>query len=244
MISFSLYKNYNNYLLVLLSFFITISIYVTDIIIILLCLSWLIGGDLKRKVKHILYNPITCATICFFIYFLLSYFWSDAAVWNNTTKKQLLILLLPILYTLDFNQNYIEKAKYGFLLGLCLNIVLSIFTYIIPLNSLFKTGHYPNDVFAHGFLDHFDYSLFLCFGIFLILTFLNRKKTYLLYIIMAIFFLIALLNSYGRIGIICFFIFSPIILLTFKRVKWRFLLIIIDNSVFKENKVFCFCSLV
>ena len=28
------------------------------------------------------------------------------------------------------------------------------------LNSFFKTGHYPDDVFAHGFLDHFDYAVF------------------------------------------------------------------------------------
>ena len=33
----------------------------------------------------------------------------------------------------------------------------------IPKNPFFKTGHYDSSLFLHGFLDHFDYSLFLAF---------------------------------------------------------------------------------
>ena len=62
------FQDLNNYLLLLLGFFISVSIYVTDVIILLLCLSWLISGNFRVKIKSIVSNPITCSTICFFIY--------------------------------------------------------------------------------------------------------------------------------------------------------------------------------
>ena len=73
-----------------------------------------------------------------FIYFLISYSWSESTIWNITTQKQILILLLPVLYTLNFKNNYINKAKHGFIIGLFINILLSMFTIIYPQNSFLK----------------------------------------------------------------------------------------------------------
>ena len=129
----------NNYLLVLLSVFISISIYVSDLIIILLFASWIIEGKFKRKFFTIIQTPVLWSTILFFIYFLISYSWSESTIWNITTQKQILILLLPVLYTLNFKNNYINKAKHGFIIGLFINILLSMFTIIYPQNSFFKS---------------------------------------------------------------------------------------------------------
>tara|TARA_B100001250_G_scaffold79190_1_gene65039 strand:- start:3 stop:467 length:465 start_codon:yes stop_codon:yes gene_type:complete len=131
-------QNINNYLLLALSFFITISIYITDVIILLFILSWVIGGDFKYKIERIFASPLMISIICFLLYFLVAYLWSDSIIWNPVTKKQLLIVLLPILYTLNFNSTYINKSKYAFILGLIINIVLSIITIYIPVNPLFK----------------------------------------------------------------------------------------------------------
>ena len=199
----------NNYLLVLLSVFISISIYVSDLIIILLFASWIIEGKFKRKFFTIIQTPVLWSTILFFIYFLISYSWSESTIWNITTQKQILILLLPVLYTLNFKNNYINKAKHGFIIGLFINILLSMFTIIYPQNSFFKRGHYENNLFAHGFLDHFDYSIFLCFGILLVIS-LYRLKKPILGLVLVMILSVALLNSYGRIGIIAFCIFFPI----------------------------------
>ena len=209
-------QNINNYLLLALSFFITISIYISDIIILLLILSWIVGGNFKHKIKSIFSSRLMTSVICFLIYFLVGYFWSESNIWNPVTKKQLLIILLPVLYTLDFNPIYINKSQHAFILGLILNIILSIITIYMPENPLFKTGHYDASLFLHGFLDHFDYSIFLCFGILLLFSHLN-KSNLLSNLILIIIFLCALLNSYGRIGIVSFFIFFPIMILISKR---------------------------
>jgi len=217
--------NINSYLLLLLSFFLTTSIYVTDIIIFLLFLSWLIGGDIKTKCEKIYKNPITYSALCFLTYFLISYFWSESEIFNVTTKKQLLLLLLPVLYTLDFKDNYVENCKYGFILGLIANILLSIITLFFPNNSLFKTGHYDESIFIHGFLDHFDYSIFLCFSLFLLVSLLNSKNFWKYFILIIIIF-ITLLNSYGRAGVISCFIFLPIIIIFFKKSKLNYYLLL------------------
>ena len=77
----------------------------------------------------------------------------------------MLLLLAPILYTLEFDKKYITTAKYVFILGLVFNTFLSIFTLFYPANRWFKKGHYESDVFLRGFIDHFDYAIFLCFAI-------------------------------------------------------------------------------
>ena len=151
------FQDLNNYLLLLLGFFISVSIYVTDVIILLLCLSWLISGNFRVKIKSIVSNPITCSTICFFIYFLISHLWSNENMFNTLTQKQSLLLLVPILYTLNFDNKYIENTKYTFLMGLLINILFSIMQYFTQLKYFIKTGHYENEIFARGFLDHFDY---------------------------------------------------------------------------------------
>ena len=221
------FQDLNNYLLLLLGFFISVSIYVTDVIILLLCLSWLISGNFRVKIKSIVSNPITCSTICFFIYFLISHLWSNENMFNTLTQKQSLLLLVPILYTLNFDNKYIENTKYTFLMGLLINILFSIMQYFTQLKYFIKTGHYENEIFARGFLDHFDYAVFLCFGIFLICSLILKHKKYIFYLILAAIFFIALLNSYGRIGIISFLIFLPFFLITLKKSKYIYFIITI-----------------
>ena len=216
----------NSYLLLLLSFFITISVYVTDVIICLLVLSWLCSGNLKKKIKSISHDPLIYPSVCFFIYSLISYCWSDSSIINNTMQKQLLLLLLPILYTLDYNNNHIQNSKKTFLLGLIINIILSITTLFSPNNIFFKKGHYDTNLFLHGFLDHFDYAIFLCFGILIILSYI-KKINFLKYFILIIIFLIALLNSYGRVGIISLLIFFPIYILLFSTSKTKYYLLLV-----------------
>jgi O-antigen ligase len=226
------FQDLNNYLLLLLGFFISISIYVTDLIILLFCVSWLLSGNLGVKVKSILTNPITCSAICFFIYFLFSHLWSHENIFNTLAQKQSLLLLLPILYTLNFENKYIENTKYTFLIGLFINILFSIMQYFTPLKYLVKTGHYDDEIFARGFLDHFDYAVFLCFGIFLIFSLMIKHKKYISYLLLVIIFFIALINSYGRIGIVSFLIFFPFFLYTVEKSKYIYFIISIVTLLF------------
>ncbi len=214
-----------NYLIISLSIFLPISIYLTDLIIIILFTIWILSGEIKEKIKIIFNNPILKSCILFLLYFLISHFWGGDNIFNETTKKQILILLLPILWTLNFEKKYYNLVKYGFIFGLFCNVILSFFTIIFPKNFLFKKGHYEDVNFAHGFLDHFDYSIFLCFGLFVILSLINSRN-FKYYVPVILLFIITLINSYGRIGILSFYIFFPIYIYTLSEGKNRILLLI------------------
>ena len=86
-----------NYLIISLSIFLPISIYLTDLIIIILFTIWILSGEIKAKIKIIFNNPILKSCILFLLYFLISHFWGGDNIFNETTKKQILILLLPVL---------------------------------------------------------------------------------------------------------------------------------------------------
>ena len=216
-----------NYLLLLLTFSLSISIYITDIIILLLIITWIISGDLKKKFIKIKSEPILYSTLLFLIYLLMNSCLTNGEIWNKTIQKQLLIILLPVLGTLNFKQKYLTKVPRVFIMGIFVNILLSIFTLLFPMNSFFKSGHYEKDFFAHAFIDHFDYSIFLCFGIFLIISLNKEIKNKYIYLGIILILLITLLNSYGRVGILTFFLLIPFILFVFERSRLHNMLLMI-----------------
>tara|TARA_Y100000589_G_scaffold60895_2_gene51885 strand:- start:25394 stop:26401 length:1008 start_codon:yes stop_codon:yes gene_type:complete len=117
---------------------------------------------------------------------------------------------------MEIKSKDINKSKKAFVLGIIINIFLSTATLLTPNNSFIKKGHYAQEFFLHGFLDHFDYSIFLCFSLILILsTQLFRTKSIIFWSLCIVSF-VTLLNSYGRVGILASIVFLPIILLWFK----------------------------
>ena len=59
-------ENLKNYLLISLSVFLPISIYLTDLIIIILFAIWILNGRIMKKLKIIMNNPILRSCILFF----------------------------------------------------------------------------------------------------------------------------------------------------------------------------------
>ena len=230
------YKKLNSYLLLLLAFFATVSISISSIVSLLFFVSWLLSGNFQFKIEKIILSPITFFTILFLVYVLVNNFLTNSDFWNKTIEKQLYLLLLPILYSSEIENKFINKSKWGFLLGIFVNISISIVTFLFPENSLFKAGHYDQKLFLHGFLDHFDYSVFLCFS--LILSFQLSKLNPIVHISMFIVFFCVLLNSYGRVGIIASVLFIPIIVLLFKNNNVNRLLLIIISLI----TIFLYCT--
>ena len=216
-------KHLNNYLLLAFSFFITTSYFaITNFIVLLLVLSWITDFRFYKKIIFLKKQPFILIIILFLLYSLISIFWSGNFLLNGTLKKQLALLFLPILLTTRFSVGIFQKAELGFVFGIFCNIVLSIITIFSPNNIFFKTGHYDNALFAHGFIDHFEYSIFLCFGLFIIISFFLRYHNYRIQLIcLFLIFLVALLNSYGRVGILSFFLFCPFFL--YFKLKLKFI---------------------
>jgi len=228
----------SNYLLILFSFFLTISPSISSIIIGLLFLKFLLSKEKKNKIYNALKNNICFSIILFFIFIILSGSWfqkSASLIDLNSSlihelNKTWVLLFCPLLFILKFDAQTKFYAKYAFIIGLIINVLLGIVIhYNKSLMFLAKTGHYINENYLHGFLDHSDLSILFCFGIFIILDELKKQKSkkVLLFIIL-ILLIFFLLNSYGRTGIVCLVILLPIFFAFKYSVKLNVLISIIS----------------
>ena len=208
-----------NYLLILFAFFLPISPSISSMIIGIFSFKFIFSNKKKHVLNNVKKNKVAFSIILFFAFIFISSFWfkgnNDILDLNSNFIYELnkiwVLLLCPLLFLLDFNLPTKKYVKSAFIAGLITNVLLSILIYIYP-NFIFisKTGHYINEHYLHGFLDHSDLSIFFCFGIFLLLeNSIQQKK---IYIILIITLLIFLFNSYGRTGIICFIILLPFFL--------------------------------
>ena len=145
-----------------------------------------------------------------------------------------MLFLCPVLFLFNYKEKTKRRAKKAFILGLIITVLLGLYNYFFSdLNFLFKSGHYNNEFYLQGFIDHSDLSIFFCIGIFILLNEVLKQnsKNYFLWLII-IAFVIFLLNSYGRTGIICFLFLLPIfIILKYTWSKKLFLSTFIFTSV-------------
>jgi len=192
-----------NYLLVLLGFFLCISVFISDLIIFSILILWLIDANWKRKWKKIKSNNFSIAIIAFFTFYLLGLFWGDFNLdtWKWISKQSLL-LIIPVIISSEIKKKFISLAIISFLLGMFINSIISIGDFLDFWNISYH--HYPNENVAIGFLDHFDHSVFLAFASIIIISSLlkleNTIKINSLYITVLLLFLISLFLSHGRAG--------------------------------------------
>jgi len=223
-----------NYLLILFALFLPISPSASSLIIGLLFLKFIFSPKKKNKFNNIKKNKVTFSIILFFSFIAVSSFWfkgnKEILDLNSSFIYELnkiwILLLCPLLFLLEFDLQTKKYVKYAFITGLIINVFLSIIIYLYPyFMFLSKTGHYINDYYLHGFLDHSDLSIFFCFGTFLLLEELIKQKKIHFFLISAlILFVIFLFNSYGRTGIICFIILLPFFLILKHSLNLRFFL--------------------
>ena len=208
-----------NYLLILFAFSLPISPSISSIIIGLLSLKFIFSKKKIPALNNVKKNKVSFSIILFFSFIFISVFWfkgnNEILSLNSNfiyeINKMWILLLCPLLFLLNFDLQTKKYVKYAFIGGLIVNVFLSFLIYIYPdFIFISKTGHYINEHYLHGFLDHSDLSIFFCFGIFLLLENLIPQKK--IYVLLIITLLIFLFNSYGRTGIICFIILLPFFL--------------------------------
>ena len=227
-------------MLILFSFFLTVSPSISSIIIGLLFLKFLFSKEKKNNISNALKNNIFFSIILFFIFIIFSGIWFQENLnlidLNSSLIYELnkfwVLLFCPLLFVLKFDEKTKFYAKCAFITGLIINILLAIVIYYnTSLSSVAKTGHYVNENYLHGFIDHSDLSIFFCFGFFIILDMLikNKSKKSLISIsIILVLLLLFLLNSYGRTGIICLAILLPVFYYFKCSLKLNFLISIIS----------------
>ena len=190
------------YLLILLGFFSSISIFISDIIIFSILLIWILKGNFKEKLESIKGSNFSIAIIIFFMFYVFGLFWGS---WNIDSwkwiSKQALLLIIPVILSINIPKKIIYFSLLSFLCGMFINAFVSIGTYLDFWEIYYQ--HYPGENIAIGFIDHFDHSVFLAFSSILIIAKLietNNIKVRIFCFIILILFITSLFLSHGRAG--------------------------------------------
>lgn len=226
--SFSLY---------LFSFFISISNSVSAIIIIFFFIGFLRSKNKINKIEYVVNSSINKSILLFFLFVLISYFWSDKNFFFQALNKYAVLLIIPFLDLLSFKKKEKKIAGYFFIIGIIFNVIwsffiLTLYQYEILDNLLFiKNNHYKSEVFLRGFIDHSSLSILVSFVVFILLSRQFKKEKYykkwkdiILYFLILILVLF-LLNSYGRTGFFALIILLPVFLLIKKPKNIKFIIL-------------------
>ena len=103
--------------LITLAFFAPISIFLTDLGVFSLTAIWLFEGRFSDKWKKITASPWISSLLLLMFVYILGLLWGtnhNNAAW--LFQKSALLLLLPILYTLDFTQKEVRFSLLPFFL--------------------------------------------------------------------------------------------------------------------------------
>ena len=189
--------NVVNYLLIFLGFFLSTSVFVSDLLIFGIVLIWLAKGNWSTKLRAIKSNHFAVAIILFLIFYVLGGFWGDFNLdaWR-WIRKQAILIMIPVMVSMSIPKKIITKTLLAFLSGMFLNALMSMATYLKFVDTNYH--HYPNENVAIGLLDHFDHSVFLAFSTIIIIAqfieITNPKKK-LIYFIIMLLFLVSLFLS-------------------------------------------------
>jgi len=215
--------------LITLAFCAPISIFLTDLAVFSLAAIWLFEGGFSDKWKKISASPWILSLLFLMLIYVLGLLWGtnhNSADW--VFQKSALLLLLPILYTLDFTHKEIKSSLFAFLSATSLSAILAMMINMGWIKHLFKySSFFTKNWNNPAFMSYTDHNIYLAFAI-LVLFFLlfngyENKKLRIIWLSIAILHILNLYTENGRSGQIAFILlFLSFSLLAFWNKK-RFL---------------------
>ena len=169
--------------LITLAFFAPISIFVTDITIFSLAIIWLSEGQFKSKWNKIKSSPWILSLLALLLLYLMGMFWGtnhQGAAW--LFQKSALLLILPILYTLNFTQKEMKCSLIAFLSATTLSALIANLINLGWINHLFKySSFFVKNWQNPAFMNYIDHNIYLAFSLFVTLFLLlcghtNKKS--------------------------------------------------------------------
>ena len=225
------------YLLISLAFFLPLSVFIANSIIVIIVLIWLFSGEYRQKINQIINNKLLMASIIFFSLHVLGLLWTEDIVWgfNIVHKMWYFLLLFPILHSIVKREN-IKYYLYAFLLAISLTELISylIWFEIIPP---FKNATILNPT---PFMSHISYNPILAFAIYFVLhkILFDENLDTSKFIWLSFFAVTMSINMFitgGRAGQVMFFAMLVIIIFQFfsrQRIKALILVLTIIPSIF------------
>lgn len=192
------------YLLVLIAVTLPFFIAINSIVIFLLVFNWVLEGNWKKKKKMLLSNKHAIVWIIFYLYHVISLFYSE----NKSTglfelEKKLVFLIFPLVLatssTLDRKKLFIILRFFVAACFLAIIICLSnsIYLYLQGDDSYFFYHQLGAPIHFHAVY----FSVYIGFSIFILVYFLQDgwmrfsnvfKITYIFLILLFLFFLLLL----------------------------------------------------
>jgi len=213
----SLSDKYLQILFVAFAFFFPLSVALSNLVLVLLVLTWLLTGNYKTKFHKILCNPVAIASLLFFSFHLISMFWTTNLVWGLTILKKMqdFLIFLPVILTIVKKEN-IEIYLLSFFSAMTINLLITFFLY---LNSFTNPLNLLSPEVLTFSLDRINYGIFLIFYIFLIVNYVSQinNNQKIVPIVLIAFSIFVILASGGRSAQITFFISSLVMFFLYRK---------------------------
>mgnify|MGYP000049726691 CR=1 FL=1 len=199
-------------LFILLGVFIPTSIAITNLIIGLLCLCWILEGNFKSKFVLIKSSKWMLSIFALIGLYILGLLWGDNhlnAEWQF--QRLALLLLFPVLSTMEVKQETIKRAVMAFL---GINFIAAILAILInynviqPLYELIFFMKYKWGVSAFLPYNYHNVLLFFSSSIILILLLEGKVRYRALFVVMLLVYAYSIFTELGRAGQILMIIVS------------------------------------
>ena len=219
-------------LLILLAFFLPVSVALTNVLLALLVLLWSLSGQYKLKFLLISKSKLAQLSIIFYLVHILGMFWSIDLDWGLKILKKMadFLFLLPIMVTITRRKN-LEIYLYTFLSSIFLIVLLSILVYLQIIDPFYKATVINPTIT----MSHVSYNVIIAFAAYLTLYQLIfiKKKALNLNFFLSILFLMITIDMFitaGRTGQILYAFL--IILLTFQYLRKNFFKALMISTLF------------
>lgn len=207
---------YNSYLLIVFGFFLPLSVAITNIIVALITINWLIIGDFKKNFFELKNNKIIIAIVSFILLYFIGLLWTSDIEWGlHMIKKELKLLLIPI-FMIFIKKEHIKYYIIAFLLAISISEFISYliwFDLIEPFKNATKINPTP-------FMSHISYNPFLVIGVYLLSYYvlfdkaIGTKKKFL-YTFFIVSMSINIFITGGRAGQVMYFFMIMILFIQY-----------------------------
>ncbi len=235
-------------LFILLGVAIPTSIAITNLVIGLLALCWIIEGDFKNKFKTIKSSKWMLYIFALIVFYAIGMFWGDNhlnAEWQF--QRLALLLVFPVLATITISQLTIRRSVIAFLITTFFSALAAI---LINNNIIQPLGEYLSFIEVSwrnaAFITYNYHNVILALSVTLSFYILMEKKlkyNYLLMILIAIYAL-SIFTERGRAGQVIFNLSALFYIIYYNRNRFLRLLSFIillfsfQFIVYKTTKVY------
>ena len=207
-----LLSNVQQFLFVLLGVFIPTSVAITNLIIGLLALCWILERNFKAKFDVIKSSKWMLSIFAFIGLYVLGLLWGDQHLNADWQFQRLaLLLVFPVLMTMNLQQETIKRAVIAFLGTAFISAFLAI---AINNNIISPLGHYLSFIEISwrnsSFIAYNYHNVILALASSLCLYILIERKNKYHYVLLVFFLIYALsiFTEMGRAGQVIFNISS------------------------------------